>query len=72
MKWMTLIGLILAAAGVLALIYEGIPYTSWQKEIQIGGLEAKAKREKVIPLSPVLGVAALAGGIVLVFIGARK
>ena len=72
MKWIGLLGLFLVIFGVVVLIYGGIPYTTWQKVFQIGRLEATAKTQKMIPLPPVLGGAAMAGGIVLVFIGAKK
>ena len=72
MKWIAILGLFLVIFGVVALIYGGIPYTTWHKVFQIGRLEGIAKTEKMIPLPPVLGGAAMAGGIVLVVIGAKK
>jgi hypothetical protein len=38
----------------------------------IGPIHATADREKTLPLSPVLGVAALAGGVALLIEGVRK
>ena len=72
MKSATITGIALILLGVVALSYQGITYTSEEKVIDIGPLQATAMTEKTIPLPPVLGVLALVGGIVLVVVGARK
>lgn len=72
MKSATIIGIALILLGVVALAYQGITYTSEEKIIDMGPLQATAQTEKTIPLPPVLGVLALVGGIVLVVAGARK
>jgi hypothetical protein len=69
---MALVGVVLVVLGVLALLYQGINYTSRETVIDIGPIHATADREKTLPLSPVLGVAALAGGVALLIAGARK
>ncbi len=69
MKRTMIIGIFLIALGVVALAYQGITYTSREKIIDIGPIEATQETEKTIPLSPILGVFALAGGIALVIIG---
>jgi hypothetical protein len=68
----TLLGIALIALGIVALAYQGITYTSREKIIDIGPLHAAAETQKTIPLSPLLGGLALAGGIVLVVVGAKK
>jgi len=72
MKPATLIGVVLIIVGVLALAYQGITYTTREKVIDIGPLKASVDKEKTIPLPPILGALALAGGVVLVVVGARK
>ena len=64
--------MVLIVLGVVALVYQGITYTSRDTVIDIGPIHATADREKTLPLSPVLGVVALAGGVVLLLAGARK
>ena len=63
MKGTSLVGLALVALGVLALVYQGISYTTHKKVVDIGPIEATREEHKTIPLPPVLGVIALAGGI---------
>jgi hypothetical protein len=69
---MTIAGVVLLVLGVVALAYQGITYTSHETVIDIGPLHATADRQRTLPLSPVLGVGALVGGIVLLVMGARK
>ena len=68
----TLVGIALIVLGIVAFAYQGITYTSREKIIDIGPIQATAETKKTIPLSPLLGGLALAGGIVLVVVGARK
>jgi hypothetical protein len=72
MKASMIVGIVLIVIGVVALGYEGISYTTRETVIDIGPLQASVEKRKTIPLSPVLGGAALVGGIVLVLVGARR
>jgi hypothetical protein len=69
---MKLVGIVLIVLGVISLAYGGITYTRREKVLDIGPIEATAERQRTIPLPPVLGGLALAGGIGLLLIGARK
>jgi hypothetical protein len=71
MKSMTIIGMMLIALGLVALVYQGITYTSRETVLDIGPLHATADRQKTLPLPPVLGLAALAGGVALLVAGNR-
>ncbi len=66
------IGIALIALGLVALVYQGITYTTREKVVDLGPLTITAQKEKTIPLPPILGGLALAGGIVLVVAAARK
>jgi hypothetical protein len=72
MRQMSVAGVVLIALGPVALVYQGITYTSRETVIDIGPLHATADREKTLPLPPVFGVAAVAGGAVLLIAGVRK
>ena len=67
-----LIGIALIALGLIALVYQGITYTTSEKVVDLGPLKVTAQKEKTIPLPPILGGLALAGGIVLVVVAGRK
>jgi hypothetical protein len=68
----TILGVVLIALGAAALLYQGITYTSREAVVDIGPIHATADREKTLPLPPLVGIAAVAGGIVLLVSGVRK
>ena len=68
---MKLIGYCSSRSGFFALIAGGISWTDRDTVLDIGPLEAQVEERETIPLSPIVGVAALAGGIALVVAGAR-
>jgi len=72
MKPLALIGLLLIVVGLVGLAYQGVTYTSRETVIDIGPLHATADRQKTLPLPPVVGIAAVAGGVVLLIAGMRK
>ena len=72
MKPMALAGVLLLVLGLAALVYQGITYTSRETVIDIGPVHATADRQKTLPLPPVVGIAAVAGGVVLLVAGMRK
>lgn len=67
-----IIAILLIAIGVISLAYEGITYTTRERILEVGPLKATAEKEKTIPLPPILGGLALAGGVVLLVVGARR
>lgn len=69
---MMLVGIALIVLGIVAFAYKGISYTSREKVVDIGPIQATADTQKTIPLSPLLGGLALVGGVVLVVVGAKK
>jgi hypothetical protein len=72
MRPVALVGLVLIVLGLVALVYQGVTYTSRETVIDIGPLHATADRQKTLTLPPVLGAAAVAGGVVLLIAGVRK
>jgi uncharacterized membrane protein HdeD (DUF308 family) len=72
MKPMALVGVLLLVLGLAALVYQGITYTSRETVIDIGPVHATADRQKTLPLPPVVGTAAVAGGVVLLVAAMRK
>jgi hypothetical protein len=59
------IGVILIVLGLVALAYQGITYTTREKVIDLGPIEASKETKKTIPLPPVVGIVSIAGGIFL-------
>jgi len=71
MKRTAIVGVVLIVLGIAALAYQGISYTSRETVVDIGPLHATTDRQKTLPLPPVLGIAAIAGGVVLLLVKAR-
>jgi len=69
---MKIAAIVLIVLGVIALAYGGISYTREKKVIDLGPIEATAKTRETIPLPPLLGVAAIAGGVVMLLAAGRK
>ena len=72
MKPAVIVGVILIVLGAVALAYQGITYTTQEKVVDLGPLKVEAKKEKTIPLPPMLGALLLVGGVVLVAVSARR
>jgi drug/metabolite transporter (DMT)-like permease len=67
-----ILGIALIILGVIAFAYQGITYTTQEKVLDVGPLKATVEKEKTIPLPPIVGAIALAGGIVLLAIGRKS
>jgi hypothetical protein len=72
MKTIAIVGIVLIAIGLGALVYQGISYTTRETVLDIGPIQATTERERIFPLPPVLGIAIVAGGVALVVAGVRK
>ncbi|MGA2096950.1 MAG: DUF3185 domain-containing protein [Candidatus Acidiferrum sp.] len=71
MSGKTMLGVVLMAIGVIALVYQGFTYTTQKKVLDIGPIQATKEEHHTIPLPPVLGVVALVGGIAVIAFGRR-
>ena len=69
MRAMILAGVLIAAVGAYILV-RGLTYKSSDTVLDVGVLKAKVEERKSVPAW--IGVAAIAGGLVLVGAGARK
>ncbi len=65
MKATTLVGVLLIILGIVGLAYPRISYTTREKIVDLGPIEATKETKKSIPLPPILGGLSLAGGVVL-------
>jgi hypothetical protein len=69
---MKIAAIVLIVLGVISLAYGGITYTTREKVVDIGPIEATAERRKTVPLPPIIGGIALAAGIGLLVMGSKK
>ena len=67
-----LLAIALIAIGIIAFAYQGITYTSRDNVVDVGPLHVTAERSHTLPLPPIVGAIALAGGLALLFMNGQK
>ena len=72
MKTISWVGILLIVLGALVLAYQGINYTRQKKVLDVGSVHVTKETHERIPLPPILGGLALAGGVFLLVMGARN
>ncbi len=60
-----IIGILLIVFGIAAFAYQGIHYTTTEKAIDLGPIQVTAEKEHTFPLPPLVGIAAVTGGLIL-------
>jgi hypothetical protein len=72
LKAATIVGVILTTIGVLALLFGGFSYTSREKILDVGPIEATTERRERIAVPPVVAGLTVACGVALLIVGARR
>ena len=62
---MKLLGGVLVALGLVALLYGGVSWTHKDKVVDAGPIEITADKKESIPISPIAGGVMLVAGIAL-------
>ena len=60
------IGVLLIVLGLVGLAYGGFTYTTREKVLDIGPIQATKEKTRSVPLPPIAGAFALISGVVLV------
>ena len=69
---MRIIGAALVIVGIVALVYGGIGYSRDKTVLDIGSMRASVTEHKNIPVSPIVGVLSLVGGVALIVVNKRR
>jgi drug/metabolite transporter (DMT)-like permease len=67
-----IVGILLLAAGILALVYGGFSYTKETHEAQLGPLELSVEEKERVNLPVWAGAAAVVGGILLLVLDRKR
>ena len=65
-----IVGLVLIAIGLIALLWGGISWTQRKTVVDAGPLQVQADERKTLPLPPVLGGIAVVAGALLLLVPA--
>jgi hypothetical protein len=69
---MKLLGIGFIAIGIIAFAYQGISYTTRDRVVDLGPLHVTGEKSHTLPLPPIIGAAALAGGLALLLLTGQK
>ena len=59
------IGVILIVLGLVGLAWGGFSYTTREKIIDVGPIQASREKTHTVPLPPIAGALAVIGGVIL-------
>jgi hypothetical protein len=71
MRPLILIGVVLILFGICALAFQGFTFFTQERVVDAGPFKVDVQKPHTIILNPIVGIAALAGGAVLVIAGSR-
>lgn len=62
------LGIVLSIIGIVMIIYTGFNYVTTEKVVDLGPIKINAEKNHPVQWSPIVGIALLIGGIVIVLI----
>jgi hypothetical protein len=62
---MKTVALILIVLGLLGIVWGGISFTRSEKIVDLGSVEIRRDKKTKIPIPPILGIAGVAVGLIL-------
>ncbi|MGH6894116.1 MAG: hypothetical protein ACREEP_17870 [Dongiaceae bacterium] len=72
MKPLAILGIVLMVLGIAGLAMGRFTYTTEEKVLDVGPIEATAEKEHSIAVPDIAGIAAILAGGFLVFVGRRR
>jgi hypothetical protein len=67
-----LLGIVLVAAGILALVYKGVDLPGKKEGVKIGSFEATVQKKDHVTLPTWVGVVAIVAGGAMLLSGSRR
>lgn len=65
------LGMVLIVIGLVGLAWGGFTYTTTEKIVDIGPIQATREKAHNVPLTPIAGAVALIGGVILLVAGKK-
>jgi hypothetical protein len=67
-----IIGMVLVVVGIAGLLWGGVFWTDRETVLDVGALEVTTENREGVAVPPVLGILAIVGGLVLLFVPDRR
>jgi hypothetical protein len=72
MSVMRIIGIVLVALGIIALVSGSLTYTKDKDRVDVGPVGIEVKDEETVRIPPALSAVAVIGGVILLFAGRKR
>jgi hypothetical protein len=69
---MKIAGIILLVLGVVGVLFGGIQYTTQEKVIDLGPIQASADKKHSFPIAPIASAALLAAGAAVLIVSRKR
>ena len=72
MRPLMIVGILLIVLGVCALMFQGVTYFTTERVAQAGPFAIDVQKPHTIVFHPIVGIAAIAGGVACLFAGSSR
>ena len=72
MRFLVVLGVLLIIFGIVALAVQGVTFFTTERVVDAGPFHVDVQKPHTIIFNPIVGIAALVGGAVMVFAGSRS
>jgi len=72
MNMRLILAIVLICVGIVGLAYQGFTYTTRERVLDAGPVHVDADKTHTVPIAPIVGGVALAGGLALLVVNARS
>jgi hypothetical protein len=66
------IGIVILIIGIIMLIFSGMNYVTTEKVVDIGPIKIEKEKNHPLHWSPIIGVALIAGGIIIMAVDRKR
>ena len=67
-----ILAIVLICVGIVGLAYQGFTYTTRERVLDAGPVHVDADKKHTVPIAPIVGGVALAGGLALLVLNGRS
>ena len=72
MRFLVVIGVLLVLFGIGALAFQGVTFFTTERVVDAGPFHVDVQKPHTIIFNPIVGIAALVGGLVMIFARSRS